>query len=81
MFSEDASRALLICGPEKVEAIEETALKYGLNAQPIGFTTGRNFAIRIDGETVLEGDVSAFVESWRPSLEQALQTEPEVVKS
>jgi phosphoribosylformylglycinamidine synthase subunit PurL len=78
LFSEDASRALLSCAPENVEAIEETALKYELNAQPIGFTTVRSFAIRIDGETVIQGDASTFRESWRHSLEQALQTEPEV---
>jgi len=81
LFSEDASRALLSCAPENVEAIEETALKYGLNAQPIGFTTGRRFAIRIDGQTVVEGEASAFRESWRQSLQKALQTEPEVVRS
>ena len=61
-----------------MEAIEETALKYGLNAQPIGFTTDRRFAIRIDGETVIEGEASGFRESWRQSLEEALQTEIEI---
>ncbi len=80
LFAEDASRVLLSCNPGNVEAIEEIALKYGLNAQPVGFTTARRFAIGIDGETVIEGEASAFRQSWRQSLEQALQNEPEVIR-
>jgi phosphoribosylformylglycinamidine synthase subunit PurL len=81
LFAEDATRVLLICAPENVEAIEETALKYGLNAQHIGSTCGQKFTVRIDGEPAIEGEASAFRRSWRQALEQSLRTEPEIVRA
>jgi phosphoribosylformylglycinamidine synthase len=75
LFAEDATRVLVTCDATKVRTIEETAVKYGLNAQAIGKTTSQNLRIRIDGITVIEGEVSAFQQSWRKALESALQTE------
>ena len=80
LFAEDASRAMVTCDPIKVGAIEEAAVKYGLNAQQIGVTTCEKFTVRIDGNPVIEGEVSAFEQSWRQALEQALQGEPEVAR-
>jgi phosphoribosylformylglycinamidine synthase len=81
LFAEDASRTLVTCDPAKVGAIEETAVKYGLNAQQIGVTTGETFTVRIDGTPVIAGAASAFKLSWRQALEEALQTEPAVAAS
>jgi phosphoribosylformylglycinamidine synthase len=81
LFAEDASRVLVTCDPIKVRTIEETAVRYGLNAQPIGVTTSENFTIRIDGTPAIEGVASTFKQSWRQALEQALQTEFEVAAS
>jgi len=81
LFAEDASRVLVTCDETKVRTIEEIAVKYGLNAQAIGATTSKNFTIRIDGTPVIEGEVSAFKESWRQALETALQAEPEVARA
>jgi len=81
LFAEDASRALLTCDLTKVRAIEESAVKYGLNAQHIGVTTSEKFTIRIDGVPVIAGAASAFRLSWRQALEQALQAEPAVAAS
>jgi phosphoribosylformylglycinamidine (FGAM) synthase-like enzyme len=78
LFAEDATRAMVTCDPTKVRTIEETAVKYGLNAQAIGTTTSELFSIRIDGQSVIAGDASAFRVSWRQALEQALQLEQEV---
>ena len=80
LFAEDASRALVTCDPIKVGAIEEAAVKYGLNAQQIGATTCEKFTVRIDGNPVIDGEVSAFKQSWRQAMEQALQAEPEVAR-
>jgi phosphoribosylformylglycinamidine synthase len=80
LFAEDASRALVTCDPTKVGVIEATAVEYGLNAQQIGATTSEKFTVRIDGNPVIEGEVSAFAQSWRQALEQALQAEPEVAR-
>jgi hypothetical protein len=76
LFGEDASRVLVTCDPIKVSTIEGIAVKYGLNAQRIGFTTMEKFAIRIDGIPVIEDEVSTLKQSWRQALEQALQGEP-----
>ncbi|PSH04924.1 MAG: phosphoribosylformylglycinamidine synthase subunit PurL [Acidobacteria bacterium] len=81
LFAEDASRALVTCDPAKAAAVEETAVKYGLNAQVIGATTNEKLTIRIDNVPVIEGQVSEFKTSWREALEQALQSEVEVAES
>ena len=81
LFAEDATRVLVTCDSTKVRAIEDIAVKYGLNAQAIGTTTRKQFTVRIDGAPVIEGEVSAFKESWRLALQQALQGEPEVART
>ncbi len=80
LFAEDASRVLLTCDATNIGAIEQIAVKYGLNAQHIGSTTREKFAIRIDGALVIEGEAAAFRQSWRQALEQALQTEAEIAR-
>jgi phosphoribosylformylglycinamidine synthase subunit PurL len=80
LFAEDASRVLLTCAVTNIGAIEKIAVKYGLNAQHIGSTTGERFAIRIDGASVIEGETAAFRQSWRQALERALQTEAEIAR-
>jgi phosphoribosylformylglycinamidine synthase len=81
LFAEDASRVLVTCSATKIRAIEDTAVKYGLNAQHIGSTTSQQFTIRIDGAPVIEGEASAFKKSWRQALESALQAEPEIARA
>jgi phosphoribosylformylglycinamidine synthase len=76
LFAEDASRALVTCDPAKIQAVEETAVKYGLNAQSIGTTTSAQFTIRIDGAVAIDAPAQQFRESWRNALEAALQSEP-----
>jgi phosphoribosylformylglycinamidine synthase len=78
LFAEDATRVLVTCDATKVGTIEETAVKYGLNAQEIGKTTGKQFTVRIDGIAVIDAGASNFRQSWRPALELALQAEFEV---
>jgi phosphoribosylformylglycinamidine synthase len=81
LFAEDATRVLVTCDATKVRTIEESAVKYGLNAQQIGATTGKTFTVRIDGTAVIEGEAFAFRESWRQALELALQGEPEIARA
>jgi len=81
LFAEDASRALVTCDPTKVRIIEDTAVKYGLNAQCIGLTTSGRFTIRIDGVPAIEGEVSTFKQRWRQALEQALLLGPALATS
>jgi len=81
LFAEDATRVLVTCEATKVTMVEEIAVKYGLNAQAIGSTTSGQFTIRIDGSPVIEGEASAFKESWRQALELALQGDPAIVRA
>jgi len=81
LFAEDASRVLVTCDATKVQMIEETAVKYGLNAQAIGATTSNLFRVRIDGSLVIDGKASDFKESWRQALQLALHAEPEVARA
>jgi phosphoribosylformylglycinamidine synthase len=81
LFAEDATRVLVTSTAAKVRTIEEIAVKYGLNAQQIGFTTNENFTVRIDGRAVIEGKASEFKEGWWGALEQAIQVEPEIVRA
>jgi phosphoribosylformylglycinamidine synthase len=78
LFAEDATRVLVTCDATKVRTIQETAVKYGLNAQEIGKTTDKQFTVRIDGIAVIDAGANAFRQSWRPALELALQGEFEV---
>jgi phosphoribosylformylglycinamidine synthase len=76
LFAEDASRVLLTCSAENVHAVEQIAVKYGLNAQRIGSTTASQFTIRIDGKVVIDASAAELGRSWREALELALQSEP-----
>jgi phosphoribosylformylglycinamidine synthase len=78
LFAEDATRVLVTSAVAKVRTIEEIAVKYGLNAQQIGFTTNEKFTVRIDGRAVIEGKASEFREGWRDALERAIEGEPEI---
>jgi phosphoribosylformylglycinamidine synthase len=80
LFAEDATRVLVTCEATNVQAIEESAVKFGLNAQVIGVTTRRSFAVRIDGVPVIDSEAAAFRESWRQAMESALQSEPEAAR-
>ena len=81
LFAEDASRVLLTCAATNIGAIEQIAVKYGLNAQHIGSTASERFTIRIDGAPVIEGEAASFRQSWRQALEQALQAEAEIARA
>jgi phosphoribosylformylglycinamidine (FGAM) synthase-like enzyme len=77
LFGEDASRVVLSCDPEKVGRIQQVALKWGVEADPIGQTTSGQFGIYVDGKVVVSAPVSDLKAAWETALEKALHTDTE----
>ena len=79
LFGEDAGRVLVSCDREKVGAIKELALKYGIAAEMIGETALDRMEVRLDGRVVVSAPVSELREAYEGALERALRTERDEV--
>jgi phosphoribosylformylglycinamidine synthase len=77
LFGEDASRILISCDPEKLERIQQVAVKYALSAEHIGNTVPDKLEIRVDGQPAATATVSELREAWECALERALHVETE----
>jgi phosphoribosylformylglycinamidine synthase II len=76
LFGEDASRVIISCDRDKLSAIQQVALKYGIAAELIGETALERVEIRLDGRVVVSALVSELGEAYESALERALRTEP-----
>jgi phosphoribosylformylglycinamidine synthase subunit PurL len=79
LFGEDASRVVISCGRDKVSAIRQVAVKYGIAAELIGETAPEHMKIRLDGRAVVSAPVSELREAYEGALERALRTEPDAI--
>ncbi|HVP63487.1 MAG TPA: AIR synthase related protein, partial [candidate division Zixibacteria bacterium] len=79
LFGEDASRVVVSCDPAKVARIQKIAGAHGIHAQQIGTTTDGKFEIRVDGESVLSGNIADFCRPWADALEASLKADVELV--
>jgi phosphoribosylformylglycinamidine synthase len=77
LFGEEASRVVISCERDKLGAIQQVAVKYGIAAESIGETAPGQVEIRLDGRMVVSAQVSELREAYERSLEQMLQTEPD----
>ena len=75
LFGEDASRVVISCDRGNVLGIQQVAVKYGLSADIIGETGGKQVEIRVDGQVVASATVAEFRESYEGALERALKGE------
>jgi phosphoribosylformylglycinamidine synthase len=75
LFGEDASRVVVSCDHEKLGAIKQVALKYGIKAELIGDTTPERLEIRLDGRVVVSAPLAELREVYEGALEQALRAE------
>src|SRR5581483_7755485 len=73
LFGEDASRVVISCDPEKLQRIQEVAVKCGVGAALIGQTTSSQFEIRVDGRVVVSAAVWELRAEWNSAREKALQ--------
>ncbi len=79
LFGEDASRVVISCDHDKLSAIQQVALKYGIAADLIGETAPERMEVRLDGRTVVSAAISGLREAYEGALERALQTEPDTM--
>ena len=77
LFGEDATQVVVSCDPEKVERIQQIAVKYGVSTLTVGATVPENLTIAVDGRTVVSAAVSELKASWSGSLQRALHLETE----
>jgi phosphoribosylformylglycinamidine synthase len=79
LFGEDASRVVISCDRDKLGAIQQVAVKYGIAAELIGETVPERMEIRLDGRVVVSVPVSELREAYEGALERALRAEPDTV--
>jgi len=79
LFGEDASRVVISCDRDKLGAIQQVAVKYGIAAEMIGETTAERMEIKVDGEVVVSAGISELRDAYEGALESALRAEPAAV--
>ncbi|MBI2679085.1 MAG: phosphoribosylformylglycinamidine synthase subunit PurL [Candidatus Koribacter versatilis] len=72
LFAEDASRIVISCDEKNVQAIQNTALEYGVAADLLGHTANEQLSITIDGQPVVRAKVSELKAIWESALDRAL---------
>jgi len=79
LFGEDASRVVISCDRDKLGAIQQIAVKYGIATEMIGETALERMEIRLDGQVVVSVPVSELRDAYEGALERALRTELDAV--
>ena len=79
LFGEDASRVVISCDREKLNRIQQVAVKYGIAADVIGETISEKIEISVDGVVAVSAAVNELRSDFEGALEKALRTEPELV--
>ena len=79
LFGEDASRVVISCDRERLSAIQQVAVKYGVAVERIGETVPGQLEIKLDGKTVISANVAELRDAYENSLESILRTDPELV--
>src|ERR1700722_7535221 len=77
LFGEDASRVVISCDRDKLGAIQQVAVKYGIAAESIGETAPGQVEIRLDGRMVVSAQISELRQAHEGSLQRMLQTQPD----
>jgi phosphoribosylformylglycinamidine synthase len=75
LFGETATQVVISCVESNLEAIQQVAVKYGLQAQVIGKTASDKLEIRVDNKTVISVPVVSLRKSWEQALKKALHVE------
>jgi hypothetical protein len=77
LFGEDASRVLISCDPERLQEIQQIAVKYGISSDLLGETASEKFEIAINGKAVVSAPLAELKDAWEHALERALHVETE----
>ena len=79
LFGEDASRVVISCDREKLSAIQQVGVKYGVAVEEIGETVAGALEVKLDGQPVISAGVVELRAAYENSLESILRTDPEPV--
>jgi phosphoribosylformylglycinamidine synthase len=73
-FGERGARAVISVSPASLDAVLQTARKYGVNAAQIGKVNANGiFRIELNGSAIIEESVETLRDIWAHSLERALK--------
>jgi len=73
-FGERGARAVISVSPASLNAVLQTAQKYGVSAVQIGEVTANGiFRIELNGSAIIEESVETLRDIWAHSLERALK--------
>jgi phosphoribosylformylglycinamidine synthase len=73
VFGERGARAVISVSPNSLNAVLQTAQKYGVSAEQIGEVTANGiFRIELNGSAIIEEPVETLRDIWAHSLERAL---------
>ena len=75
LFGETQSRIVISLPEGNVDKVEKIAKKYKVPLAVIGKTGGKRLSISVNGKEVIDSDISVLKETWRGSIEKALETE------
>jgi phosphoribosylformylglycinamidine synthase subunit PurL len=74
LFGERGARAVVSVTPDKLSALQVSALEFGVHATEIGKVTfDKALRIQYNGRTILSSSVDALKDVWANSLERALK--------
>jgi phosphoribosylformylglycinamidine synthase len=74
VFGERGARAVISVSPNSLNAVLQTAQKYGVSAEQIGEVTANGiFRIELNGSAIIEEPVETLRDIWAHSLERALK--------
>ena len=72
LFGEDASRALVTCGPGDLPRLLEAAGRASVPAAVVGRVTPGRFTVEVDGKTLVDLSVSRIREIWSRGLDSVV---------
>jgi len=81
LFGEDASRIVISCDHGNVSRIQQTAVKYGVSAEPVGQTRREQLEVKVDGQVVVSAGVRELRDGYEGALEKTLRSDPELVEA
>ena len=81
LFGEDPSRIVFSCDQQNLGRIKEVAGKHGVAADAIGETIPDKLEISLDGTIVVSIAISGLRDVYEGALENALKTDPELIRA
>jgi phosphoribosylformylglycinamidine synthase len=76
LFGEDATRVIVTCPSEKVDAVTSLVSSFApITVVPLGVTGGRRLEIRLENQALISASVADLKAPWALSLESALYDE------